>query len=589
MPKTRFTYIAHALSVFALSSMLAACGGSDGSSSGSNPSATQAAAVSTTTGSSTNGSTPTGTTGSTTGSTTGNTTGNTSGSTIDLSCDQATFPSTLWTQCEVQNYAKILQAPTEEVSNPVFLQRLVLQSAANAASLLARDVADPSWVLASPNGLTQLVSGLSNPATSAAQLQALLTQLSKNPANAVSISLNTPLTPLCTSWVGPCAGDPFRYPGNDSFYTSEAIVTPVVFYDSDCARLSGRVWRPKQIASGQKLPSVIIDNGSVEAPETLYWWAAQLLVRNGYTVLTYDPRGQGRSDMESPTGKQGGNIDSSVFRTGLVDAIDFFRSSAAHPYPNNITCAASYPTVTTPYNPIVAVTDPDRLGIAGHSAGAEGVSVIQGYGGVGADPWPGKLDSSNPVKVAIAWDGLVAPDGKGMGGANGNLPSLPSLPSTSTAVAPKFTARVPSMDQASEYGLAPVPFTQTPDPETHKHAFQAWQSAGTPVFALTIQGSTHYEWSQIPTFPATSWCPQVVNNRCVGGWGNPMAQHYTLAWFDRWLKKAGEVGYDDADARLLDDNGDNGRIKMSFRYHSARDFPDRTGVRQHCENIRSGC
>ena len=146
-----------------------------------------------------------------------------------------------------------------------------------------------------------------------------------------------------------------------------------------------------------------------------------------------------------------------------------------------------------------------------------------------------------------------------------------------------------AMGQTSEYGIGGAPRVEAPDPEGHKNAFKGWQEADVPVFQLTIQGSTHFEWSSIPTFPATSWCPDVVDGRCTGGWGRPMAEHYTLAWFDRWLKREGEPGYDDADARLLDDEGPQGRSKMSFYLRSARDFVSRDGALQHCEDIRARC
>ena len=46
-----------------------------------------------------------------------------------------------------------------------------------------------------------------------------------------------------------------------------------------------------------------------------------------------------------------------------------------------------------------------------------------------------------------------------------------------------------------------------------------------------------------------------MDNECVGNWGLGVFEHYTVAWFDRWLKRPGESGYADADARLLDDDG----------------------------------
>lgn len=470
---------------------------------------------------------------------------------IDRTCDLAAFPSPLWEQCEAQNFATVGEAPREQVANPDFLSTWQAQSQANFLEWTMRAAADPSW-LGLPSG-------------------------------------NSPQTPLCTTWGLQCAGDPFRYadapgPNGAIFYSGEAEVIPFVIYDDGCARISGRVWAPKGSQAGDQLPNVVIENGSVQAPETLYWWAAQLLVRNGYVVLTFDPRGQGRSDQQTPGGDQGSNANSAVFWNGLVNVIDFFRSTPVMPYPHNVTCAGTYPTEVVDFNPFFDRIDRDRLGIAGHSLGAQGVSIVQGYGAEGADPWPGKIDAENPVKVTVAWDGLAGPDGTSDGGAGGNVP-IPRPPGGSSNIG----IRTPSMNQAGEYGLTPFPFTRPPDPEGHKQAFAKWVAASMPVFTLTIQGSSHYEWSLLPTFPASSWCPSTATGACAGGWGNPLAQHYTLAWFDRWLKKPGEIGYDDADARLLDDDGEQGRGKFSFRYRSARAFPDRSGNLHVCEDIRAGC
>ncbi len=517
------------------------------------------------------------------------------------------YPSAAWTEREAANFSTVTQAPQEELGNPAFLQRLGAQSLDNISSLTARDLADPSWVLASSTPVDELLAAVADPASLSGTLLQVLQQVAADPGSGVSLSLNSPLTPLCASYAFQCDGDPFRFPqaaGPDgsTFYGGAAVVTPVVFYDSGCARLNGQVWQPRNLPAGTTLPGIVIQNGSVEAPQVAYWWAAQLLVKSGYVVLSFDPRGQGRSDQETPSGGQGTNINPSVFWTGLVDAIDFFRSSPASPYPNNAPCAGDYPTKVTASNPAHAAIDPQRLGIVGHSLGAIGVSIVQGYGAPGADPWPGKLDKTNPVKVAVAWDGLLAPDATQIGGAAGGgvLTLLQQLPLTEQAYAafvqlvitrgaPVFAPRVPSMGQSSEYGLAPTPFLVPPDPEMHKVGFDAWETAGVPTYELTIQGSTHYEWSLVPTFPASSWCPDTSSGACAGGWGQPMAQYYTLAWLDRWLKNPGETGYDDADTRLLDDGGPQGAAKMSFYFRSARSYPDRQGVEQLCQDIRAGC
>ena len=508
------------------------------------------------------------------------------GSAVDLTCDQAVFPSALWTQCEATNFARSLEAPTEQLANPAFIAQLARQSAVNTNTYLQRAILDPSWLLASNPTLDALLAAtLSNPAQLAQILKGASNSLTSASAPSLALPLNAPLTPLCSLYALQCAGDPFRYPeasGKDGvdFYANEADVRSVVFYDRGCARITGQVWAPKTVT--QPLPAVIIENGSIQASQPLYWFMAQRLVRSGYVVMTFDPRGQGRSDMQTPSGEQGGNTKPAVFTDGLVDAIDFFRSTPDQRYPWNDQCRGTYPTAVSAYNPLNTRVDPSRLGIAGHSAGAFGVSVVQGFDAPGANPWPGKLDKHNPVDVAVAWDTLVV----------GDAPL--ALVSQGAAAVP----RVPAMNFSSEYyspgagalvALTAAPFTSPPDPEAHNAAYKAFVQAGVPAYSLTIAGSTHFDFSQLATFPATSWCPRVDQGRCVGGWASGAIQSYTVAWFDRWLKQPGEVGFTDADERLTNDNGEQGRAKLSWHFHSARDFPRRDGSQARCTSIRSGC
>ncbi len=42
-----------------------------------------------------------------------------------------TYPSAAWTAREAQNYANVLKAPTEQVSDPTFVLRLTTQSTLN--------------------------------------------------------------------------------------------------------------------------------------------------------------------------------------------------------------------------------------------------------------------------------------------------------------------------------------------------------------------------------------------------------------------------------------------------------------------------
>lgn len=103
-----------------------------------------------------------------------------------------------------------------------------------------------------------------------------------------------------------------------------------------------------------------------------------------------------------------------------------------------------------------------------------------------------------------------------------------------------------------------------------------------------VRGGTHYEWSLGAPLPATSWRPPADQEAGVepGGFGDPLADHYSLAWLDRWLKAPGQPGYGDADDRLLAD--DEWADRLSFYYGSARDFPGREGARHVRDDLLDG-
>jgi hypothetical protein len=430
--------------------------------------------------------------------------------------DELAFPSPEWSAREAANFARLSEAPARQAGDPAFMQRWAEQSAANRVDYENRRLSDPNW----------------------------------------SSSENA-----CASGSTACTGDPYRYPGVDPWYGTVGEVTPVNFYDAQGARLSGRVWAPLN-PDGSKLPGVVIINGSVQAPETLYWWAAQMLAGNGYVVLSFDPRGQGRSDSATPGGERGTNINSTVFRTNLIDAVDFFYSTPERPYPHNLPGSPGYEgdggtAATTAFNPYHRLIDRKRFGVIGHSLGATGVSVVQGE-----QPWPGTMLQDNPIGAVVAWDNV----------STGSLDGVQVVP------------RAPMMGQSADYFLAPTPNTQPPDADGKRAGYLLWRDAGVPAMQLNIQGGAHYEWSLLPGFPTSDW----IAGQDTGGWGQPLARHYTLAWLDRWLKKGGEPGFDDADARLLDDAA--WRERMSFYYKSSRSFPGRGNARHDVrDDIRRGC
>ncbi len=143
---------------------------------------------------------------------------------------------------------------------------------------------------------------------------------------------------LCFHHMNGCAGDIRLYDWGAKGYGD---VVPVLFTQRNGATLSGHVWMTR--AGPEKRPGVVIVNGSIQAPEQLYWYAAETLAKDGYVVLTFDPQGQGYSDtygegvdrMDGVPSQDGG-----PFFFGTEDALDFFFSTPEHPYVPRPSCSS---------------------------------------------------------------------------------------------------------------------------------------------------------------------------------------------------------------------------------------------------------
>ena len=337
-------------------------------------------------------------------------------------------------------------------------------------------------------------------------------------------------TDLCARGENGCAGDARLYDWGPAGY---GVVKPVLFTARNGATLSGHVWATRTGPAHR--PGVVITNGSVQAPEYLYWYAAQALAKAGYVVLTWDPQGQGLSDTqgEAPDQSEGtpSQSDGRPFFDGTEDAIDFFLSSPSHPYEPRPSCGSGTSHrpkqdrrvaagLDAAYNPLHAMLDPSRLGIAGHSYGAAGVSYI------------GQWDPR--VKAIVAWDNLAGAD-----------PSQPLLPGQGAEEQPCRDAaqraavpiRKPALGMSADYYIPPQPNTSQPDPAAKSTESLAYTRAGVDTGELIIRGGTHYDFSFIPNpgFPATLR-------------GADMISWYTTAWLDKYVK-----GDCTADRRLLTD------------------------------------
>ena len=141
----------------------------------------------------------------------------------------------------------------------------------------------------------------------------------------------------------------------------------------------------------------------MQAPEELYWHAAETHAQHGYVVMAWDPQGQGRSGafgsgktfLRGVPAQQAAN-----FGEDTEAVLDFALSTPDRPYaprrPGSLrqrerTAAGRSPRCK-PLHPLV---DPTLVAIANHSLGAFAVSQI-----------PAR---EVRVDAVVAWDNLQAP------------------------------------------------------------------------------------------------------------------------------------------------------------------------------------
>jgi dienelactone hydrolase len=391
---------------------------------------------------------------------------------------------------------------------------------------------------------------------------------------------------LCWNRGNGCAGD-IRL--NNWVANGYGISQPVLFTARDGATLSGRVWAT--VAGPAKRPGVVITNGSVQADEQMYWYAAQTLAKDGYVVLTFDPQGQGQSDTlgQAPDEQEGvpAQSDGRPFYDGTEDALNFFLSTPKHPYEPVPSCETGTSHAAkqderaahgldAAYDPYWKLLKTSQIGLAGHSYGAAGVSYVA--------QWDSR------VQAVVAWDNLGGP-----GPQAGSVPSQQGGAAPSTTIGEKgcpaepgdrttVPITKPGLGISADYGLPPVPNTGLPEPLAKSQESLAYSQAGIDSGQIIIRGGSHLDFSFIPNqaFGASLRGPDEV------AW-------YTSAWFDKYLKHQAS-----ADRRLLtnrwredpaeaaiDPNHDGNAF--SFYYLSRLDIHLRDGRSWDCEELREGC
>jgi dienelactone hydrolase len=351
-------------------------------------------------------------------------------------------------------------------------------------------------------------------------------------------------------------------------------VEPVAFSALNGATLRGHVFLPPARLPKPRsgYPGVVITDGSVQAYEELYFWAAQDLAEAGYMVMTYDVQGQGDSDLfgEDCPGECTGvpyqqNLN---FFQGAEDSLSFFLSTAAAPFGGS-------------YNPYFPDLDTTRIGLAGHSLGARAVSHV------------GQCDKR--VRAIVAWDNLQAIES-----CDGI--TIPEQHRTTKLI------NVPALAVTNDYGFTTQPTTSAPDPDAKTAGYRQVAAAGLDAQIVALRGATHLAYSYIPL---------VFQSNELG---ERMASYYTRAWFDLQLR-GDRSGFDRLTARDFDDSVDvsstgagtydptqadptdpySGNVPyliegipvadaVSFYYRSAYSLREpRNGRPVRCDDVRAGC
>lgn len=349
--------------------------------------------------------------------------------------------------------------------------------------------------LATATDVRQLLTLLGN--GGAEWVSNVVTQVGGLPAGRIYATLGALLP-------GASVGDPRTY--------GDMEPIEVDFASRTGAQLHGRLWWDGQPGPH---PGIVITSGSIQSPAVGYHWAAQSLAAAGYLVLTWDPQGQGESETFGhapgdfvPTAEGFPFQQAPNFVDGTVDALRFLLSTPTDEYVPGTWSAAEASAHRggaagaglSWSNPLSSALDAGRLGLAGHSLGASAVSIVQQCSDL-STRWqevPTCGGRSFPIRAVVGWDRLS-------GGGS-------------------IVPVVPGMDQEADgYFIAPQPAFTAPNPAANLDAHDAWADAGVDTYAITFRGGTHCEWSWIPAICAAT------------GYGLATADHYTMAWFDRYL------------------------------------------------------
>jgi len=321
---------------------------------------------------------------------------------------------------------------------------------------------------------------------------------------------------------GSQAADPFR---TIARWTEEGrgSVVPIKFLADDGAQLRGHIFMPPKTIRKPRAgyPAVVITDGSVQAYENLYFWAAEDLASHGYMVMTYDVQGQGDSDLFPANCPNPADALASCpgvpyqqnynFYQGAEDSLNFLLSSPRHRFGGS-------------YDPEYRDLNRNEVAIAGHSLGAAAVSVV------------GQCDTR--VKTIVAWDDLDP-----ITEADCQTVNIPKADRTPAAE----LIHTPALALTNDYLFNTEPMSSPPDPHSKDGGYQQLVKAGVDSEIVAFRGATHLTYTYIPlVFQASE-----LDER--------MASYYTLAWLDYDLRHRAS-GYARLTAKAFDSSADTDSI-----------------------------
>lgn len=397
----------------------------------------------------------------------------------------------------------------------------------------------------------------------------------------------------------PCVGDPRASGFGESI---GGIVRPALFTARSGATLSAHLWAT---ASGPaRRPLIVFLNGSLVDFERAHWAQAQRWAEAGYVVLTFDPQGEGLSDQYGEgvdrfdsvgAGLPGLPHNGRPFYDGLVDAVDLALSTPARPYVPRPSSSSGTSHAAkqarrvregrnVAHNPLWRLVDRTRVGVVGYSYGAVAASYV--------------AQADSRIDAVVAWDNLcfpVQPSPDEIAGLflsnpttvvpGFRLPLAAQIPEECFGAArrPAPSPRVPALGISADFVLPGV--IQSTDSTSKAAASRRYSRHGVDSGQIVIQGGSHAEFAFMGALPLL---PARLRGLDLASW-------YSLAWFDKYLRKLPSADNrlrsdrwrHDPATRLVDPMRDGNLFSQIFDSRLSIRLVD--GSRWICEDLRRGC